>query len=423
MHITVRKDSGMIIDSLKYNGTCSCGKEHRMVTECAVVERGCLFQLLEYLEKYGLSEGAVVVYDENTYKATRDRHPKVKFEVILNPNNLHADEHGVELLRKELPSDAKVLIAIGSGTVHDITRYCAYEAGLDFVSCPTAASVDGFCSSVASMTWKGSKKTLPAVAPKFVLADIDIFKKAPLYLAKSGFGDMIGKYVALTDWKIGHILTGEFYCDRIAEMTKAATKEVLDSAEGIISGEDAAYEKLMYGLLLSGLAIQMMGNSRPASGAEHHISHIIEMSPEGLGVCSNALHGEKVGVGTLLAVGEYHRIAEMKDIEWQDYVEYDRNYIYEMFGERLTDEIVNENENDYAHGVTADMIQRAFSQIVQTIQEMPTQEELKKVYEKLQIKASLEDIGVPMECAEKLLEYSPCVRNRLTWMRLRKCMK
>ena len=413
----------MIIESLKYNGQCSCGREHKMVTECAVVESGCLFQLAEYLKKYELTKGTVAVYDENTYKATSDRHPAVDFEVILSSENLHANEHGVELLQKELPSDAKVLIAIGSGTIHDITRYCAYEAGIDFVSCPTAASVDGFCSSVAAMTWKGSKKTLTAVAPRFVLADIDVIKQAPLYLAKSGFGDMVGKYVALTDWKIGHILTDEFYCERIAEMTKDATKEVLNSAEGIISGDDAAYENLMYGLLLSGLAMQMMGNSRSASGAEHHSSHIIDMSPEGLGVCSDALHGEKVGVGTLLAVGEYHRIAAMKDIQWQDYREYDREYIYEMFGERLTDEIIGENEKDSAYGITADMIQNAFPQIVLAIQDMPTEVELKNIYDKLQIKSSLTDIDVPHERVAKLLDYSPCVRNRLTWMRLRKCIK
>lgn len=413
----------MIIDSLKYNGMCSCGREHKMVTECAIVESGALFKLDEYLEKYGLTEGTVAVYDENTYQATADRHPKVDFEVILCPDDLHANEHGVELLQKELPSEAKVLIAIGSGTIHDITRYCAYEAGIDFVSCPTAASVDGFCSSVAAMTWKGSKKTLTAVAPRFVLADTDIVKKAPLYLAKSGFGDMVGKYVALTDWKIGHVLTGEFYCEKIAEMTKDATKEVLESAEGIISGDDAAYENLMYGLLLSGLAMQMMGNSRPASGAEHHISHIIEMSPEGLDVHSDALHGEKVGVGTLLAVGEYHRIAEMNEIKWQDYKEYDREYVYEIFGERLTEEIMVENQKDSASGITADMIQKALPQIMKAIQEMPTLNELKEIYDKLQIKAGLEDIDVPQERVSKLLDYSPCVRNRLTLMRLRKCIK
>ena len=411
----------MIIDSLEYNGKCSCGREHQMVTEFSVIENGCIFKLNEYLNKFGLNGFAVAVYDENTYKATNDRHPKVDCEVILDSYDLHANEHGVELLKSKLPDEAAVLIAIGSGTVHDITRYCAYEKNIDFVSCPTAASVDGFCSSVAAMTWKGSKKTLTAVAPKFVLADLDIIKKAPLYLAKSGFGDMIGKYIALSDWKIGNVLTGEFYCEKIATMTKDATEAVLKSADGIINGDENAYEKLMYGLLLSGLAMQMMGNSRPASGAEHHISHIIEMHPEGLNANSGALHGEKVGVGTLIAIGEYHRIANMTNITWKDYKEFSKEYIYDMFGERLTGEILDENKNDSAHGITAELLEKSFPEIKNIINEIPTEDELKKIYQKLGIKSTLEDIDVSADKIKLLLDYSPCVRNRLTFMRLRRC--
>ena len=412
----------MIIDSLEYNGACSCGRTHNMITKISVVENGCLYRLEEYLKKFDLKGYTVAVYDENTYKATEDRHPNVDFEVVLNPDDLHADEHGVELLMSKLPQEAEILIAVGSGTIHDITRYCAYDKGLEFISCPTAASVDGFCSSVAAMTWKGSKKTLTAVAPTFVLADLDIIKKAPLYLAKSGFGDMVGKYVALTDWKIGHLLTGEFYCEKIASLTKDATEAVIKSADGIIGGDETAYEKLMYGLLLSGLAMQMMGNSRPASGAEHHISHIIEMHPEGLNAWSDALHGEKVGVGTLIAVGEYHRIAAKNNIKWKDYAEFSKEYIYEMFGERLTDEIVAENEKDSAQGITAEMLEESFLEIVKVIKEIPTEEELRKIYQKLGIKSSLSDIGVSEETVKLLLNFSPCVRNRLTFMRLRKCI-
>lgn len=412
----------MIIDSLEYNGICTCGKEHNMVTKIAVVESGCLLKVQEYLSKYKLTGYTVAVYDENTYKATEGKHPKVDCEVILNPDNLHADEHGVELLKQKLPKETAVLIAIGSGTVHDITRYCAYVGQIDFVSCPTAASVDGFCSSVASMTWNGSKKTMEAVAPKIVLADLDVIQNAPLYLAKSGFGDMVGKYVALTDWKIGHLLTNEFYCERIAEMTREATEAVLKSADGIVSGDKDAYEKLMYGLLLSGLAIQMMGTSRPASGAEHHISHIIEMNPEGLQVHSEALHGEKVGVGTILAVAEYYRIAQTTDIKWKDYREYDEKYIYPMYQERLTDDILNENKNDAGLGITSEKLKESFAEIVKIICSMPKVEELKKLYSRLGIKMTLEDISVPSDKLQQLYDYSPCVRNRLTLMRLRKCI-
>ena len=114
------------------------------------------------------------------------------------------------------------------------------------MSCPTAASVDGFCSSVAAMTWHGCKKTLTAVAPKIVVADTEVIKNAPIRLAKSGFGDMVGKYIALTDWKIGNILLNEFYCQKIAGMTMDATKEVMNSIDGIINGkEDFAFVKLI----------------------------------------------------------------------------------------------------------------------------------------------------------------------------------
>ena len=117
----------------------------------------------------------------------------------------------------------------------------------------------------------------------------------------------MGKYIALTDWKIANIFTNEFYCERIAKMTYNATREVINSVDGIIEGDEASYEKLVYGLLLSGLVMQMIGNSRSASGAEHHISHLIEMGPKGLNVEFDALHGEKVGVGTLIVVKNISR--------------------------------------------------------------------------------------------------------------------
>ena len=170
----------MKIDSLQYNGRCECGREHTMTTEFCVVESGALYDFEEYMQKYSVTGYRVAVYDENTYKATEGRRPRADYEVILNPTDLHANEHGVDLLMERLPKEAEVLIAVGSGTIHDITRYCAYTEGVKFISCPTAASVDGFCSSVAAMTWHGCKKTLTAVAPMLVIADVDVIKNAPI---------------------------------------------------------------------------------------------------------------------------------------------------------------------------------------------------------------------------------------------------
>ncbi len=413
----------MIIDSKQYGGACSCGRDHGLETQAAIVESGCLGKFEEYLSQYGIHGFRTVIYDENTYAAPGVVRPRADQEIVLNPNHLHANEIGVGLVMNQLSEQTEVLVAIGSGTIHDITRYCAYLRGIPFVSCPTAASVDGFCSSVAAMTWEGAKKTLTAVAPVLVLADTRVVAKAPLYLARSGFGDMIGKYIALADWRMAHALTGEFYCERIAGIMEQATGAVLDSAPGIAAGEESAYEKLIYGLLLSGIAMQMMGNSRPASGGEHHISHCIEMGPDELGVHSDALHGEKVGVGTLMAAAEYHRLAGLSDDCWGDYPELKTEEVQAVFGERLTRQVLEENKVDCAAGIKGEQIRGCLESIRREIGKIPSAETLLDAYRQIGAMTTLTEIQVDELLAPTLLDVSPMVRNRLTLMRLRRCLR
>ena len=412
----------MIIDGRQYSGACACGRRHAMTTELCVIETGAMAKMEEYLARLGLCGEGVAIYDENTYLATEGLHPRVKKEIILPPEGLHADNHGTALAEREMiPCD--YLIAIGSGTVHDITRYTAYERGIPFVSCPTAASVDGFCSSVAAMTWDGYKKTFTAVAPRLVLADLDVITKAPSFLTNAGFGDMIGKLIALADWRIGHALTGEYFCSAIHDMTLRATWAVIDAAGDIKRGDVAAYEKLTYGLLMSGLAMQLLGNSRCASGAEHHISHLIEMEPEGLALRSDALHGEKVGVGTLLAAREYHRIQNAASRARRDYPLPREEDIREAFGERLSASVLTENAKNCAEGITAEAVEEKWEELAEIIASIPTYDELCAVYETLGVKRALADIGVPEDKEPLLLNFSPLVRNRVTLMRLRAMMK
>lgn len=415
----------MIIDSKKYNGKCSCGKTHEMVTKAAVIEAGCLKDFEKYMTEYGVTGKRAAIYDKNTYNAKNLIRPRADQEIILDPENLHANEIATAEVLSKLDKDVNILFAVGSGTIHDTTRYCAHERGINFISCPTAASVDGFCSTVAAMTWYGFKKTLPAVAPLLVLADIDVIKAAPLNLALSGFGDIIGKYTALADWRISKALYGEDVCDEIENMTREATVAVKKSGKGLALGDEKAFEELTYGLIMSGLAMQLMGNSRPASGAEHHISHLIEMEPEGLGARSDALHGEKVGVGCILASREYHRLASIKNISdhvvcYQPMTE---EYIKGMFGERLYKDIAQENKADMLTNVTPDMLVAAWPEIVKIINEIPTAEELTELFRSIGAKTTLEDIGVDASVESKLLEYAPCVRARNTMLRVRKMIK
>jgi len=408
----------MKIDGKAFGGRCACGKEHEMTTEFCVIESGCMTHFDEYRTAYGLCGVGVAIYDENTYHAKGLKRPRAEHEIILSPKDLHADEKGTEAVLSALPASCDYLIAVGAGTVHDITRYCAYERGIPFISCPTAASVDGFCSSVAAMTWHGYKKTFTAVSPRIVIADLDVIVQAPAFLARSGFGDMIGKFIALADWKIAHTLTGEYFCPRIYGLTKDATDAIVASAAELKNGSAEAYEKLMYGLLMSGLAMQLLGNSRCASGAEHHISHLIEMKPRKLALYSDALHGEKVGVGTLLACRTYHKIKNDKNIAWQNYKSATDAEIESVFGDDLSDAIRQENEKDACMGITAERITECWEKICGIIDEIPQEETLLALYEMLSVRKTLSDIGVAEEKTEALLKYSPLVRNRLTLMRL-----
>ena len=412
----------MIIDSKQYNGPCSCGRSHQMATRLAVIEPGCLADFDRYLSEAGLTGKRAAIYDENTYQAKNLRRPTASQEIVLSPENLHANETATAEVLSRLDPDVEVLVAVGSGTIHDITRYCANDRGLPFVACPTAASVDGFCSTVSAMTWGGFKKTLPGVAPILVLADIDVIKEAPLALALSGVGDVLGKYTALADWKIAHALTGEFLCPEIEALTRKAVEEVYACCRQIGSKDPAAFQRLTCGLLLSGLAMQMMGNSRPASGAEHHISHIIEMEPESLEVHSSALHGEKVGVGTALASGVYHDLAKLESIApfVKEYPPVTEAIIREAYGDRLYDSIAQENQNDCMGNVTPALLAEHWGEIREIIAQIPTRDELEALYREIGAKTTLEDIQVDPALLPKLLDYSPLVRNRMTLMRIRR---
>ena len=414
----------MFVDSTKFSGRCSCGREHDMVTKAAVIESGALFRFEKYAERFGITGKRCVLYDENTYAATEDRHPKGEQELIMYPENLHANEISTAWVLERLEEDVEVIIAVGSGTVHDVARFCAHERGIRFVSCPTGASVDGFCSTVAAMTWHGFKKTLPAVAPEVVIADTDIIKNAPDELVRSGVGDILAKYTALADWKMAHILTGEYYCERIAEITQQAADAVVESLDGILTGDPEAYEKVTYALVMSGIAMQMMGNSRPASGSEHHVSHLIEMDPSGLDVRFQALHGEKTGVGSVVALKEYKRLAAIEDIApyAKDYAPVPEGVIRDYFGEKLADSIITENAEDCLAALDKQTLIDKWPDVRAVVDSLPSSEEVYSLLEKISAKRSLEEIGVTEADKDAILKYSPLVRNRLTLMRVRRML-
>lgn len=415
----------MFIDSINLNGKCTCGKTHTMITKATIIEKNALNNLEKYLQDYKIFGKKACVYDKNTFDATKDKHSKCDQEIIMDQNiYVHANEKATEYLNSVLNKDIEVVIAIGAGTVHDTVRYVANDRKIRFVSCPTAASVDGFCSTVSAMTWYGYKKTLPGIAPEIVIADIDVIKNAPKELIKAGVGDILAKYTALFDWKISNVLTNEYLCERIYNMMKEAVDKVVESLSGIDNGKDSSFENIMYALILSGLAMQLMGNSRPASGAEHHISHFIEVNPKCLDVKYEAYHGEKTGVGVIYTSSEYHRLLDEIDINKSAHVynEIGDFEIKNAFGDKLEKEIISVNNPCCLTKVRVNKLIEKWDELKKISKELPTGTELKNMLLSIEAKTTLNDIGVDEKYKEIIFKYSPLIRNRLTFMRIRQLL-
>ena len=418
----------MKIDVSEFAKPCGCGRPHEISVRGIWIEQGAIQRLPGLMKDSGWSWG-VILCDVNTYRAAGAAVQALlpSFGLVtLNPENLHANEHGVAMAEQQLDAmeqAPQVLLAVGSGTVHDITRFIAHKRGLPFVSVPTAASVDGFVSTVAAMTWNGCKKTFPAVAPVLVVADSDIFSRAPHRLNASGFSDLLGKYTALADWKIAHAVTGEYLCDRVCRMEYDALRVICEKPEEIRAGGVESCEQLMYALLLSGLAMQMVGNSRPASGAEHHMSHLWEM--EAINPHIDALHGEKVSVGLVLASGVYHRAAE--EIRRGAYrlrgpVEVEMDLLRRSFRDKeMLEGILEENTPNPLENVLPDAIEKAIPEILRIIDEIPAPDALISMLDRAGAVKSLAEIHLPDSIAEQTEHLSPYVRARLTFMRMLKC--
>ena len=200
-----------------------------------------------------------------------------------------------------LPTDADLMIGVGTGSITDMTRYASFRFGLPCFTVATGAPMDGFAAGIGIMNVGGMKRTMQAHCTELIIGDTDILKNAPFRMTVAGFGDLIGKLTCLNDWQLSRIINGEHYCPRIAELVQNCLDEVIKKAPRIAQRDPEVLGSVMEGLVLSGAAISLYGSSRPASGAEHHMSHFWEVVNDQRGT-PGVMHGEQVAVGTVLVL-------------------------------------------------------------------------------------------------------------------------
>lgn len=298
--------------------SCPCGNHQPIQMHC-LIEKGALKQVSDYLRKHGY-HSVTIVADQNTFHAAGHQlcddltKEGIQFSLCLLQGNdfgqVSADESSIVQVMLEAPKDKNPVIAVGTGTIHDIARFVSYKMDKPFISVPTAASVDGFTSAGAPLMVRGVKQTVQAVPPIAIFADVEILMRAPKELNAAGFGDMLGKFTSLADWRFSRYIAREPYCPLADRITEESLMQCLGIIDEIAKASAQGIRTLMIALVKSGLSMLIAGHSRPASGAEHHLSHVWEMEH----IKSNQpqpLHGAKVGVASVIICEMYRKLSQL----------------------------------------------------------------------------------------------------------------
>ena len=287
-------------------------------TRRVLIAEGALEAVDAVLEQCFGGQPAVVVADDNTWAVAGasvqqrliDAGRRVEDAIVFpGTPTLYADMRNVLALEQRLRALDAVPVVAGSGTLNDITKLASHRAARQYMVAGTAASMDGYTAFGAAITKDGFKQTMSCPAPRAVLADLAILKRAPSTMNATGYGDLLGKVTAGADWILADALGTEPIDGRAWPLVQDSLRDWTGRPDLLRAGDGATIENLFEGLVMAGIAMQISGSSRPASGSEHRFSHLWEM--QALGYGHEAVpHGFKVGVGTVAAAALYERVLE-----------------------------------------------------------------------------------------------------------------
>lgn len=423
-----------INDFLHRTFECSCGRKHSVGIEKIIIENGAINKVPEVLKDFGFKR-AYCVADTNTnatLESLEDIFDKTSISyvshVFVRNGDLVPDEAAVGEFVIHMDKSADVLVAIGTGVLNDLCKYMSYKLNIPYIIIATAPSMDGFASDGSALIIDNLKTTLQTTMPKAIIGDVEILKSAPEQMIMAGFGDMLGKYSALNDWKLSNIINDEYYCSTIVKMVELSLESCIKNIKGLLNRSDEALKNLMEGLVLCGIAMSFTGNSRPASGSEHHLAHFWEMMFlfEGR---EPVLHGIKVGINTLTTnvireqlsneKPDFEQIRkEAHDFDHKKWLE-DVNKIYSKAAPGIIklDREVRINSLDERQK-RLNKIEDNWETIVKTLKEVPPTEEIQKVLKAVGLPVRAEEVGVDTVTVKQGLVYAKEVRARYTVLQL-----
>lgn len=292
-------------------------------TKAFELGRGNLGMVPVLFNRYFAGRTAIVVADNNTWRVagaevfealSNAGIPVEKF--LFTEDEFHADWDHIEILDKVLDESGAIAVSVGSGTINDLCKLCSHHHRQSYLTVPTAASVDGYTSFGASITYQNAKQTFDCPAPVAVVADVDVIAAAPGEMTAAGYADLAAKVPAGAEWMIADVVGAEPIIPAAWHVLQDCLDELLSDPEGVAAGEPKAISDLFEGLILSGFAMQAARSSRPASCCDHLFSHILDMTHhryKGKFVS----HGFQVAIGTLTmcAVFDHFLTYDLADID------------------------------------------------------------------------------------------------------------
>ena len=419
----------------KMNGKpCSCGKVHSfstgLYTGCGAVRN-----LPLVMEQLGCKK-AFLLSDRNTHKAAAepvcsilDEHGYTYTDFSFSFDPVEPDEKAVGSAVMHFDKTCDVIIGIGSGVINDVGKILSNLTGRPYIIVATAPSMDGYASATSSMTRDGLKISLPSRSADVIIGDTSILSEAPLHMMKSGLGDMLAKYVSICEWRIAHLITGEYYCEDVADLVRQALKRCVDNAEGLLTRNADAVEAVFEGLVTCGVAMNYAGLSRPASGVEHYISHVLDMRAVEFGTPMDS-HGIQCAIGTLIAAKLYERLKTVTP-NWKQALSYAEAFDFAAWSGELRRYLgkgaesmialeAKEGKYDPAkHRERLEIILSHWSEILQIIdEEIPPVSELEALLDLIGAPKTLSEIGVSDDELPMIFRCTKDIRDKYVLSRL-----
>ena len=414
---------------------CNCGKEHDIAIDDVIIGKGVLRRLPEFIEKYQ-SKKPFLLADRNTFKAAGEAVAAILQEnnipyssYIFQDDALEPNEESVGSAFMHFDNRCDLIIGVGSGVINDIGKILSNVSGRKYIIVGTAPSMDGYASATSSMSMDGLKVSLNSRCADVIIGDIDILKNAPEHMLKAGLGDMLAKYISIAEWRIGNLITGEYYCERVAQLIRTALKKCVDNAEGLLRRDEEAVAAVFEGLVIGGVAMAYAGVSRPASGVEHYFSHVWDMRGLEFGTQVD-LHGIQCAMATMKAVKLYEAVksvipdqekafAAVEAFDCNQWNETLRQFLGKSGATMIAQEKRERKYDKSTHPARYQLISRNWESILQIINdELPSAEELSRIMDTIGISQDLCTIGVDSACAKLTFKATKDIRDKYVLSRL-----